>query len=238
MRGRVAGGVGQRGHRVASFSSWSSSVVDGVAGERQEHVVERLSAGLGLELGGRALGDQAPAVEQPDGVGELVGLLEVLRGEEDRHAVGEQLADDLPQVAAAARVEPGGRFVEEDQPRTADQRHGEVEPALHAAGVRRGAPVGGVGQLEPGQQLVDPARRLAGAAGARGRPSAGGSRGRSAARRSRRTARSRRWSGVRRRARVVTSNPATRASPSSASMSVERMRTMVVLPAPLGPSRA
>jgi hypothetical protein len=50
-------------------------------------------------------------------VGELVCLLEVLGGEEDRHPVGEKLADDLPQVAAAARVEPGGRLVEEDQPR-------------------------------------------------------------------------------------------------------------------------
>ncbi len=37
---------------------------------------------------------------------------------------------------------------------------------------------------------------------------------------------------------VRTSNPATRASPSSALMSVDRMRIMVVLPAPLGPSRA
>ena len=37
---------------------------------------------------------------------------------------------------------------------------------------------------------------------------------------------------------VRTSKPATAASPSSASASVVRMRTAVVLPAPLGPSTA
>ena len=132
-----------------------------MAGQRQEHVVERRSAGLGLELGGRTRGDQAPAVEQPDRVGELVRLFHVLGGEEDRHSFGEQLADDLPQVAAAARVQPGAGLVEEDHPRSAHQRHGEVESALHAAGVGRGAPVGGVRQLEPGQQLVHPGGCLA-----------------------------------------------------------------------------
>ena len=35
---------------------------------------------------GRALGDEPAAVDDADPVGELVGLLEVLRGEEDRHA--------------------------------------------------------------------------------------------------------------------------------------------------------
>jgi hypothetical protein len=133
---------------------------DGVAGERQEHVVERVSAGLGLELGGRTRGDQAPAVEQPDGVGELVRLFQVLGGQEDRHAVDEQLAHGLPQVAATARVEPVGRLVEEDHPRTAHQRHGEIEPALHAPGVRPYSPVGRVDEPEPGQQLVHPGNGL------------------------------------------------------------------------------
>ena len=36
----------------------------------------------------------------------------------------------------------------------------------------------------------------------------------------------------------TTSPPATRAVPASGAVSVERMRTVVVLPAPLGPSRA
>src|SRR5262249_43793736 len=39
-----------------------------------------------LELVGRALGDQRAVVKQRDPVGELVGLLQVLGGEEDRDA--------------------------------------------------------------------------------------------------------------------------------------------------------
>ena len=41
-----------------------------------------------LELVRRALGDDPAAVEDRDPVGELVGLLQVLGREEDRHAVG------------------------------------------------------------------------------------------------------------------------------------------------------
>ena len=40
-----------------------------------------------LEFGGGAFGDDPPVIEHRDTVGELVGLLEVLGGEEDRHAV-------------------------------------------------------------------------------------------------------------------------------------------------------
>ena len=70
-----------------------------------------------LELVGGALGDDPAAVEHRDPVGELVGLLQVLGGEEDRDAAGDQLADHLPHGPAAARVEPGGRLVQEDDPR-------------------------------------------------------------------------------------------------------------------------
>src|SRR5690606_36050852 len=66
-----------------------------------------------LELGGRALGDDPPVVDHRDAVGEAVGFLQVLGGEQQGRALGHQFGDDVPQVAAAGRVEPGGRFVEE-----------------------------------------------------------------------------------------------------------------------------
>ena len=117
-----------------------------------------------LELVGGALGDQPPVVEHRDPVGELVGLVQVLGGEEDRDPVGDEVADDLPHGAAAARVEAGGRLVEEDDARVADQGHREVEPAPHAAGV-------GGGRLarppRPGRTARAARRR---AAGPRARP--------------------------------------------------------------------
>ena len=106
----------------------------------------------GLELGRRALGDLDATVDDRDPVGELVGLVEVLGGEQDRAAVGDQLADRGPHLAARARVETGGRLVEEDQRRPADQADREVEPAAHATGELGDLPVRGVLQRELGEQ--------------------------------------------------------------------------------------
>ena len=89
-------------------------------------------------------------------VGQLVGLLEVLRGEQERRALADQLADDVPHAEPAARVEAGGRLVEEEQPRPADQGAGEVEPAAHAARVGLHDAVGGVGEVELLEQLGRP----------------------------------------------------------------------------------
>ena len=114
-------------------------------------------------------------VEHRDPVGELVGLLEVLRGQEDRDAVGDEVADDLPHRVAAARVEAGGRLVEEDDPRVADERHREVEPAAHAAGVGGGR---ARRPRRPGRSGRAARRRAGGpprGRGGAGRPSGSGS---------------------------------------------------------------
>ena len=68
---------------------------------------------LRLQLVGRAVRDGAPVVEHDDVVGEPVGLFEVLRREDDRGAVADEVAQHVPQLVAAARVETGGRLVEE-----------------------------------------------------------------------------------------------------------------------------
>ena len=62
----------------------------------------------------------------------------------------------------AARVEPGGRLVEEQHRRPGDERGGEVEPAAHAARVGLDQPVAGLGEVEALEQLGRAlARRLA-----------------------------------------------------------------------------
>jgi hypothetical protein len=53
----------------------------------------------------------------------------------------------------------GGRLVEEDDPRVADERHREVEPAPHAARVRGDRLRGGLGQVEALEQLGRAAAR-------------------------------------------------------------------------------
>jgi hypothetical protein len=102
-----------------------------------------------FQLVGRALRDDPAAVEDGDPIGELVGLVEVLRGQEDGDAAGREIADAVPHLAAAARVEPGGGLVEEDHLRRPDQRHGQVEAPAHSARVCRGRPRGSVDEPEP-----------------------------------------------------------------------------------------
>ena len=149
----------------------------------------------------------------------------------------DELAQQLPELVAALRVEAGGRLVEEQDRRGGDEARREIEPAPHAAGVRLDEPVGGVGEPEALEQLVG--ARRATARGqvveaadhleVRARASAG--------RRPSRPGRRRRCGRAPRRLgdHVVAGDA--RACPSVGRASVVRMRIAVVLPAPLWPSR-
>ena len=118
------------------------------------------AAEVRLEFVGRAAGDDLAVVDDGDRVGQFVGLLEVLRRQEQGRALADQAADDVPHAEAAARVEPGRRLVEEQQLGPPDERAAKVEPAAHAARVRLDDPVAGVGQLELLQQLRCASRGL------------------------------------------------------------------------------
>ena len=128
-----------------------------------------------LSSAGVPCGDDAAAVEQRDPAREPVGLLEVLRRQEDRDAVGDEVADDVPHHPPAARVEAGRRLVEEDDPRVADERHREVEPSAHAARVGHRGLRGRVDEVEPLEQLGHPPPARAPGPGGGGRPSGAGS---------------------------------------------------------------
>ena len=94
-------------------------------------------------------------VDDADAVGEHVGLLEVLRRQEDRDAVlAREASDFVPERGAALHVEPCRRFVEEEDARPVDERHREVEPALHPAGVAAHLAVGGLRQPDALEKLV------------------------------------------------------------------------------------
>ena len=60
----------------------------------------------------------------------------------------DQRADRLPELDPAARVEPRGRLVEQQQPRRPDEARAEIEPAAHAARVGARQPVAVVHQPE------------------------------------------------------------------------------------------
>ena len=94
------------------------------------------------ELGRRALGDESPARQHADPVGQVLGLVEVVGRQQHGGAAGAQLAHELPGVAPRRRVEARRRFVEEEQRRTPDDAERQVEPAPLTAGQGADPPVG------------------------------------------------------------------------------------------------
>jgi hypothetical protein len=98
-------------------------------------------------------GNTAP-VDHGHPRGEPVGLLQVLGGQHDGGAVGDELADHRPDLVAAVRVEAGRRLVEEEHRRPVHERRRKVDPAAHAARVGAHWPVGRLAQLEALEQLA------------------------------------------------------------------------------------
>jgi len=122
----------------------------GQAGRDVDHV-----AGVALlQPGGGALGDDAPVVDDRQPVAELVGLIQVVSGEEDRGAGAAELAELIPQVGPVLRVKTGGRLIEEQHLRVVHDPQGYLEPAALPAGVAASGPVGECAEVERLDQLV------------------------------------------------------------------------------------
>jgi sulfane dehydrogenase subunit SoxC len=116
--------------------------------------LDRRPAYLRLERIRRALGDDLTVVDDSDPIGKDIGFLEVLRGQEDRDAVlAREPTNLVPQRCATLDVKARGRLVEEQDARTMDERHGEIEATLHAAGVAAHLAIGRVAQADTLEQL-------------------------------------------------------------------------------------
>ncbi len=123
---------------------------------------QHLAADAGLQLVRGALGDHPAAVDHGDRVCQAVGLIQVLRREQQGGSLGHQLADDVPHLQSAARVQARRRLVEEQNLRAPDETGTQVQSPAHAAGVRLGHAVGRVRQLEALEDLLAASLRLGG----------------------------------------------------------------------------
>ena len=153
--------------------------------------------------------------------------------------VPHEVADGVPELDAAARIETGRRLVEQQQLRRADEAGAEVELAPHAARVRLHPAIRGCRRDRAVRARASAFARAPARAGARtaGRSSRG-SRDRSSSVRPPRTDPA---SPISRRTSfgcLSASTPATCRLPESGFSSVATERTKVVLPAPFGPSSA
>ena len=87
-----------------------------------------------LSCVGGALRDDAPAVDDGDAVAERLGLVHVVRGQQDGGVVRiAQLADEDLHVLLGARIEAGGRLVEQQQNRRGQEGARDGDFLLHAA---------------------------------------------------------------------------------------------------------
>src|SRR6266481_2674886 len=56
-----------------------------------------------------------------------------MRGQENRHALGIELTQEIPKFQTQLDVNPGGRFVQNEQARRVNQRAGQCESPFLAA---------------------------------------------------------------------------------------------------------
>ena len=125
---------------------------------------QHLAADARLQLVRGALGDDPAAVDHGDRVREAVGLLQVLRREQQGGSFGHQLADDVPHLQSAARVEARRRLVQEQDLRAA--RRG-WRPGRAGGACRRSTswPCGGPRPVSSNRSRSSWPRRFASAAG-------------------------------------------------------------------------
>ena len=72
---------------------------------------------------------------------EALDLVEHVARDDDAAAVAAEAVEELDHVRALARIEPGERLVEHDQPRVVDDRLRELDPLAHALRVGRQPPL-------------------------------------------------------------------------------------------------
>ena len=87
-------------------------------------------AWVGGDLLERALRDLDAVVERDHAVGDALDDVHVVLDHEDRvAALDAELGDQLGDLLRLLRVHPGGRLVEQEQPRVRRRRAGDLEPA-------------------------------------------------------------------------------------------------------------
>src|SRR5690242_3864150 len=87
-----------------------------------------------LESPRRIEGEQLPTIDDADAVAEAVRLLHVVRRHHDRAPLIVQVTQNAPEVETCLRIETDGRLIEKEHVRFVDQRAGDHQALLLAAG--------------------------------------------------------------------------------------------------------
>ena len=115
------------------------------------------------ELPRRSLGHDLGLVHDHEVVAQLLGLVHVVGRDDERRAAALELIEALPQQVARLGVQAGRRLVEDDEVRLVDERAGDRQAPLHAAGQGLDLVLGALVELDELEELIGPlARDLAG----------------------------------------------------------------------------
>jgi hypothetical protein len=109
---------------------------------------------LGDQATGTSLGHDPPLVHDQEPVAQARGLLHVVRGQQQGHALSSQALQGLPHGQAGLRVEAGRRLVQDDQLGVVDERPGDQQAPLHPPGERLDPVACAVRQVREVQQLL------------------------------------------------------------------------------------
>src|SRR5258708_5274926 len=128
-------------------------VADGGPGQREERLLERFRLRLLLQLLRGSLRHDAAVVDDRDAVRHALRFVHVVRGQEDRDALGlVQVLHVGPELVAALGVEAERRLVEEQDLRRVEKPARDLQAPLHAAGEGLDEGLAPVPQLEQGEQ--------------------------------------------------------------------------------------
>ena len=109
---------GAEGEGVVPGDSVGAERVEGRRALAVDPQLDELAAEVVSERGRSVESDEATRVHDRDPVAQLLGLVEVVRREQDGQLrTRAQLRDDVEELGADARIEPDRRLVEEQHPR-------------------------------------------------------------------------------------------------------------------------
>ncbi len=98
------------------------------------------------------MGHQLTAPDDGEAAAQHCDVLDDV-GRQQHDPVGGELGQQTIETQALLRIETGGRLIHDDETRIAGDRLGDSEPLQHAPGVPLDLATGGVGKIDPFQQL-------------------------------------------------------------------------------------
>src|SRR5262245_31327686 len=111
---------------------------------------------VGHHRRGWAVADERAVPQHQDPVGVLGDVDQVVGHQQDRHAVGVELAGQVEDRPRVALVLAGGRLVEQQDARPQRQDAGDADLLAVAAGEEAGEDLADADEVEAGQRLLEP----------------------------------------------------------------------------------